>query len=166
MVWHNELTGKPAFMVHAIIAQKLHIKKSPDDKEQLINNVDEVRKFLYPFARRMVTPENVLVAPYEEGAYFYLSVVCIELLTCCTKEILRCGTIGACSTDSLSIRTTTTSGALARCIKSILRLLVRRPDGHDGVGLFNRLQIVISLTRVLSGLLTGFLRPIVPYSPR
>ncbi|KAK5127777.1 hypothetical protein LTR85_004893 [Meristemomyces frigidus] len=67
MVWHNEVTGKPAFMVHAIIAQKLHIKRAANDVELVIDDVDEVRKFLYPFARRMVTPENVLVAPYEEG---------------------------------------------------------------------------------------------------
>jgi hypothetical protein len=67
MVWHNEVNGKPAFMVHAIIAWKLHIKHSPDEEETLIEDVDEIRKFLKPFAARMVTPENVLIAPYEEG---------------------------------------------------------------------------------------------------
>ncbi|EME77685.1 uncharacterized protein MYCFIDRAFT_191119 [Pseudocercospora fijiensis CIRAD86] len=67
MVWHNEVTGKKAFMVHSIIAKKLHLKSSPTDEEKVIDDVDEVRAWLYGFDRRMVKPRNVLIAPYEEG---------------------------------------------------------------------------------------------------
>lgn len=67
MVWHNELNGKPAFMVHNFIAQKLFIKTSPDSEERVIDDVDEVRAFLFPFSRKMLEPENILLAPYEEG---------------------------------------------------------------------------------------------------
>lgn len=67
MVWHNEVTGKPAFMVHAIIAQKLLLKTTPDAQEQVISDVDEVRAWLYNISRRMIEPENILVADYEEG---------------------------------------------------------------------------------------------------
>ena len=67
MVWHNEVTGKPAFMVHAIIAQKLLLKNSPDAEVQVIDNVDQVRAWLYRISRRMIEPENILIAPYEEG---------------------------------------------------------------------------------------------------
>lgn len=67
MVWHNEVTGKPAFMVHAIIAQKLLLKTSPDSEVKVMDNVDEIRAWLYKISRRMVEPANILVAPFEEG---------------------------------------------------------------------------------------------------
>ncbi|MAD84951.1 MAG: hypothetical protein CL912_18490 [Deltaproteobacteria bacterium] len=67
MVWHNPVTGKGAFMVHAIIAEKLFIKKTKNSAVQVIDNVDEVRALLLGLMKRMVSPENVMVAPYEEG---------------------------------------------------------------------------------------------------
>jgi xanthine dioxygenase len=67
MVWHNEVTGKAAFMVHSIIAQRLLLRNSPEGKERVVDDVDEVRAWLYNIHRRMVEPENILVAPYEEG---------------------------------------------------------------------------------------------------
>jgi xanthine dioxygenase len=67
MVWHNAVTGKPAFMVHSIVAQKLLLKKSPDDPVQVVDDVDEVRAWLYKIHRRMLEPERILIAPYEEG---------------------------------------------------------------------------------------------------
>jgi hypothetical protein len=67
MVWHNPVTKKGAFMVHAIIAQKLFLKNAPDAEVKVVDDVDEVRKFLFGLMRRMVEPENILVAPYEEG---------------------------------------------------------------------------------------------------
>jgi alpha-ketoglutarate-dependent taurine dioxygenase len=67
MVWKNEVTGKPAFMVHNFIVQKIFMKTSPDSEEKIIDDVDEVRAFLFPFSRKMLEPENILMAPYEEG---------------------------------------------------------------------------------------------------
>lgn len=67
MVWHNEVTGKPAFMVHGIIAQKLLLKNSPEAEVKVIDNVDEVRAWLFRISRRMIEPENILIAPYSEG---------------------------------------------------------------------------------------------------
>ena len=67
MVWKNEVNGKPAFMVHNFIVQKIFVKTSPDSEERIIDDVDEVRAFLFPFSRKMLEPENILMAPYEEG---------------------------------------------------------------------------------------------------
>jgi alpha-ketoglutarate-dependent taurine dioxygenase len=67
MVWHNLVTGKPAFMVHAIMAQKLFLKTSPESEVKVMDEVDEVRDFCFRIMRRMIEPENTLVAPYEEG---------------------------------------------------------------------------------------------------
>lgn len=53
-------------MVHAIIAQELFWKSSPDAEERVVEDVDEVRKLLFGLMRRIVEPENVLIAPYEE----------------------------------------------------------------------------------------------------
>ncbi|KXS93720.1 hypothetical protein AC579_10506 [Pseudocercospora musae] len=54
-------------MVHSIVARKLHLKHSLGDEEKVIDEVDGVRAWLYGFDRRMVRPQNVLIAPYEEG---------------------------------------------------------------------------------------------------
>jgi xanthine dioxygenase len=67
MVWHNDVTGKPAFMVHSIVAQKLLLKTSPESEVQVVDNVDEVRSWLYKIHRRMLEPERILLAPYKEG---------------------------------------------------------------------------------------------------
>ena len=67
MVWKNEVNGKPAFMVHNFIVQKIFVKTAPDSEERVIDDVDEVRAFLFPFSRKMLEPETILLAPYEEG---------------------------------------------------------------------------------------------------
>jgi xanthine dioxygenase len=67
MVWHNPMTGKPAFIVHSIVAQKLLLKTSPDAEVRVVDNVDEVRAWLYKIHRRIMEPKNILMAPYEEG---------------------------------------------------------------------------------------------------
>lgn len=67
MVWKNEVTGKPAFMVHNFIVQKIFVKTAPDSEERIIDDVDEVRAFLFPFSRKMLEPETILMAPYDEG---------------------------------------------------------------------------------------------------
>ena len=67
MVWKNEVTGKPAFMVHNFIVQKIYLKTTPDSEERIIDDVDEVRAFLFPFSRKMLEPENILIVPYNEG---------------------------------------------------------------------------------------------------
>lgn len=74
MVWHNKVTGKPAFMVHSIIAWKLHIKTSPDDEERIVNDVDEVRRFL-----------NLLTGAWSSPRMCWLRVT--------RREISLCGTI-------------------------------------------------------------------------
>lgn len=46
MVWHNEVTGKPAFMVHGIIAQKLLLKNSPESEVEVVDDVNKVRAWV------------------------------------------------------------------------------------------------------------------------
>jgi hypothetical protein len=50
-------------MVHPIIAQKLFLKSSPEEETKTVDDVNEVRKFLFGLMRRMVEPDNVLAAP-------------------------------------------------------------------------------------------------------
>lgn len=40
------MTGERAFMVHAIAARKLHLKKSKEDTVKVVEDIAEVRQIL------------------------------------------------------------------------------------------------------------------------
>ena len=117
MVWKNEFNGKPAFMVHNFIVQKIFVKTSLDSEERIIDDVDEVRAFLFPFSRKMLEPESILLAPYEEGDIAVWNNRVCDNEDCREIQVLwKLMISSACNTPSSSIQSRM---ARARCTKSI-----------------------------------------------
>jgi alpha-ketoglutarate-dependent taurine dioxygenase len=67
LVWRNPYTGEKMLQVHHLVAAKLYVRTSPDGPETVIDDLKEVRDKLYDLQRPFLQPENVLVAPVEEG---------------------------------------------------------------------------------------------------
>jgi hypothetical protein len=47
MVWQNPVTSEHSLQVHGQGAFKLFLKSSPDDEEQVVEDLGEVRAFLH-----------------------------------------------------------------------------------------------------------------------
>ena len=67
LVWTNPFTGEKSLQVHHLVAAKLYIKDSADGPATLVGDLKRVRDRLYDLQRPFLEPENVLVAPVEEG---------------------------------------------------------------------------------------------------
>ncbi|GAA5839166.1 hypothetical protein JCM11251_003694 [Rhodosporidiobolus azoricus] len=67
MVWRNPLTNEPSLQVHAIVARRLFIRRSPTEDFKVIEDVVEVREILYKLQKPFLRPENILVSPQGEG---------------------------------------------------------------------------------------------------
>ncbi|GAA5973473.1 hypothetical protein JCM11641_006481 [Rhodosporidiobolus odoratus] len=63
LVWINPITGRRALQPHAIIAWKLHVRSSPDEDYEIIDDLPTVRKLLDELQRPFITPENVCRGP-------------------------------------------------------------------------------------------------------
>ncbi|EED21411.1 conserved hypothetical protein [Talaromyces stipitatus ATCC 10500] len=67
MVWVNPLTGEKAFQVHGICARRLFLRSSSSETPQIIEDVEEIRRFILGIQNRILRPEYILLAPVEEG---------------------------------------------------------------------------------------------------
>ncbi|GAA5987979.1 hypothetical protein JCM11641_005970 [Rhodosporidiobolus odoratus] len=67
MVWKNPLTGELSLQVHAIVARKLFIRRSPTDSFETIDDLTQVRNILYKLQKPFLNPEKILVSPQGEG---------------------------------------------------------------------------------------------------
>lgn len=67
MVWVNPLTGEKAFQVHGICVRRLFLRNSSAETPQVIEDVDEIRRFILNIQNRILRPEYILLAPVEEG---------------------------------------------------------------------------------------------------
>lgn len=67
MVWVNPLTGEKSFQVSPAAVRKLWIRHSVDESPHVIDDIKEVRSFLYDIQTRILKPEYILVEPGEEG---------------------------------------------------------------------------------------------------
>lgn len=67
MVWVNPLTGEKSFQVSPAAVRKLHIRHSVDEKARVIDDLEEVRSFLYDIQIRIVRPEFILTEPKDAG---------------------------------------------------------------------------------------------------
>jgi hypothetical protein len=56
--WINPLTKEPAFQVHAIIARKLHIRRSADAPFEVVDDLEEVRATLDRLQRPHLRQDN------------------------------------------------------------------------------------------------------------
>ncbi|ORY60397.1 hypothetical protein BCR35DRAFT_335018 [Leucosporidium creatinivorum] len=66
MLWTSK-TGEKAFQVHSIAAWKLLVKTSPDAEEQVIDDIEEVRRIIYELQRPALEPKFIFAPPYTEG---------------------------------------------------------------------------------------------------
>ena len=60
--------------MHAIITQKVFLKTSPDSEVKIVKNFNEVKGFYFKIMRRIIEPENIFVALFEEEDV----TVCVE----------------------------------------------------------------------------------------
>ncbi|TDZ21875.1 Cytochrome P450 monooxygenase BOA7 [Colletotrichum orbiculare MAFF 240422] len=67
MVWINPETGRKSFQVQANAAKKLFIRRSADEKPQVVDDVAEVRRILLEMQSRILRPEYIMAPPEEEG---------------------------------------------------------------------------------------------------
>lgn len=68
MVWENPGTQEKAFMVHAIIARKIHVKhEAGGETVKVIDDLVEVRDTLDRLQRPFLRAENILFSPQKEG---------------------------------------------------------------------------------------------------
>lgn len=63
----NPLTGEKAFQVHGICARRLYLRNSTEEEPRIIDDVEEIRKFILGIQNRILRPEYILLAPAEEG---------------------------------------------------------------------------------------------------
>lgn len=64
MLWANTVTGEKAFQVHPIAAWKLFLKDGPDAEERVVDDIKEVREWLYSMQRPSLEPKYIF-APRE-----------------------------------------------------------------------------------------------------
>jgi len=67
MLWINPVTGEKCLQVHAIIVRKIHYKESADGPMTIIDDLKTVRQMLDDIQSPFVKPENIFIAPAEEG---------------------------------------------------------------------------------------------------
>ncbi|QKX64803.1 uncharacterized protein TRUGW13939_11979 [Talaromyces rugulosus] len=67
LVWVNPLTGEKAFQVHGICARRLYLRSSKDEEPRVIDDLQEIRKFILGIQNRILRPEYIFLAPAEEG---------------------------------------------------------------------------------------------------
>lgn len=67
MVWHNDLTGEKALMVHGQCAMRLHLKRSPEDEAEEVTDLAAVRAILTPLMSPVLRPEYVYAHNHQEG---------------------------------------------------------------------------------------------------
>lgn len=66
MVWLSP-TGRKALQVHGIAVRKMYLKATPSSEVRVIDDVVEIRKLLHSWQERIIKPEYVFMAPFEEG---------------------------------------------------------------------------------------------------
>lgn len=73
-------------LVHSIAAWKLLVKRSPDAEEQVVDDIEEVRRIIYALQRPALEPKYIFAPPYNEGdlVIFYNR----GLMHCATGEKL------------------------------------------------------------------------------
>lgn len=67
LVWLNPTTGEKAFQVQLNCVRRLFIRNDQGEKARVIEDVNEIREFLYRLQNRIVRPEYIYVGPEEEG---------------------------------------------------------------------------------------------------
>lgn len=67
MVWLNPVTGEKGLMILPDVVAKLYKKASPDAEEEVVDDIDEISRWLNGILDRIGTPEYVVVPRYEEG---------------------------------------------------------------------------------------------------
>lgn len=67
MVWVNPVTKEKAFMVHGICARKLYLRSSPEEKPEVVEDVEKIRAFLKTIQERVLKPEYIMIPQLEEG---------------------------------------------------------------------------------------------------
>lgn len=67
MIWHNELTGEKALMVHGQCAMRVCVKASAEEEGRELTELAEVRAFLEEFMSPVLRPEYVYAHNHQEG---------------------------------------------------------------------------------------------------
>ena len=67
LVCVNPVTGEKDFLILPDVVWKLYLKDSPDGKERVVEDREEVRVWLNDILDRICKPEYIIFPPYEEG---------------------------------------------------------------------------------------------------
>lgn len=67
LVWVNPVTGEKALMVHGMCVRKLFLRSAVDEEPRVVEDVAEIRKWIYDLQVRTLKPEYIVTPEVEEG---------------------------------------------------------------------------------------------------